>query len=74
MNKRIVLTLAAVSTVSLTITGCFKSKEERYAEKLDLGDKYLKELNYEEALASYQDALKIDEKQEAPLNRFCIIH
>lgn len=74
MNKKIILTLAAVSTVSLTITGCFKSKEERYAEKLDLGDKYLKELNYEEALASYQDALKIDEKQEAVYERLVSVY
>ena len=47
MGKKIIKTIAGIGALSLCLSGCFESKEERYAEKLNLGDKYLKAMNYE---------------------------
>ena len=74
MGKKIIKTIAGIGALSLCLSGCFESKEERYAEKLNLGDKYLKEMNYEDALANYQEAIKIDEKKREAYERMASVY
>lgn len=74
MKRKVLKTVVSAGVISLCLTGCFKSKEERYAEKLNLGDKYLKEMNYEDALASYQEAVKIDEKKKDAYERMASVY
>ena len=38
------------------------SKAHKIEDKLDLGEKYLEELKYEKAIATYKEVLKIDPK------------
>ena len=40
------------------------SKARRVEEQLDLGAKYLSELNYEQAIVAYEAVIKIDPKCE----------
>lgn len=74
MGKKIIKTIAGIGALSLCLSGCFESKEERYAEKLNLGDKYLKAMNYEDALANYQEAIKIDEKKREAYGRMASVY
>lgn len=74
MGKKVIKTIASIGALSLCLSGCFESKEERYAEKLNLGDKYLKEMNYEDAVANYQEAVKIDEKKREAYERMASVY
>ena len=51
--------LLSVLFVGLFLVGC-KSKADRAAEKVELGQKYLTELNYTEAVASFTEAIGLD--------------
>ena len=51
--------LAFVLAALLLFTAC-KSKAERVQEQLDLGQKYLTELNYTEAILAFTEAIEID--------------
>ena len=51
--------LALVLAALLLFTAC-KSKAERVQEQLDLGQKYLTELNYTEAILAFTEAIEID--------------
>lgn len=55
--------LGAFLTIILLLVGCGKSVAEQIQEQLDLGNKYLEELNYEEAIIAFTKAIQIDEKQ-----------
>ena len=39
------------------------SRADRYQERLSMGDKYLAEMNYEDAKICYRNAIRIDEKK-----------
>ena len=54
--KKNLKTVAAM-TLALVITACGAAKLE---DKLDLGKKYLEELNYDEAIAAFDEAIEID--------------
>lgn len=43
--------------------GCSKSPEEMISEQLSLGNKYLAEENYEEAIIAFEKVLELDPKQ-----------
>ncbi len=57
--------LAAVLTVMLLFTACSSgivriSKEAQVEEKLSLGQKYLNELNYEDAIIAFTETIELD--------------
>ena len=51
--------------VAGTITGCGKSVDKQIAEQLDLGNKYLTEADYEQAIVAFNKVIKLDEKNTA---------
>ena len=67
MNKKklIVLVSTILVVAILVVVGIFAlsgDEESRIADKLDMGEKYLEELEYEKALAMYEAVLDIDPK------------
>lgn len=44
------------------IAGCSKSIEQQIAQQLELGQKYLTEMNYEEAVVTFQKVIELDDK------------
>ena len=44
------------------LVGCGKSVEKRIAEQLELGEKYLTENNYEQAIVAFNKAIELDPK------------
>ena len=55
------VTLLMFILVLMLLTGC-KSKATRIQEQLDLGSKYMAELDYEGAIVALNKAIKIDPK------------
>lgn len=47
----------------MLLAACGKSVEAHWQEQYDLGEKYLSELNYDQALMAFSKAIEIDEKQ-----------
>ena len=58
--KRIKI-IFVIALVGILLIGC-KSKEIRVQEQLDLGSKYIAELDYESAIVALNKAIKIDPK------------
>ena len=58
--KRSSLRLLAVLLLALALFTACTSKAARAQEKIDLGQKYLTELNYTEAVASFTEAIELD--------------
>lgn len=67
-KKLIVITAAIVATVCIVAAAVIFSvgsgTEKRLAEQLDLAERYLSELDYEQAIAVYQVAIETDPKAE----------
>ena len=59
MAKRILLFLLCIAAL---LTACRESPETMKKKQLDLGQKYLEDRNYEEALLSFQLVLDLDSK------------
>ena len=53
---------AAALALMLALTAC-RSTADQLQEQLDLGQRYLQELNYTEAIAAFTKAIEIDPKQ-----------
>lgn len=49
--------------VALALAGCGRSAARRVQEQLALGQKYLTEENYEEAIIAFNKAIELDEKE-----------
>lgn len=47
----------------LMCTSCGKSLEEQVAEQLELGNRYLEEMDYEQAIVAFNKVIEIDAKQ-----------
>ena len=45
-----------------TTSACGRSINQQIKEQLELGQKYLAELNYEEAVIAFQKVIELDEK------------
>lgn len=54
------LRLLALALAALLLFTACKSKAERVQEQLDLGQRYLTELNYTEAIIAFTEAIEID--------------
>lgn len=48
--------------VTLSLVGCGKSVEEQVQEQIDLGNKYMGEMNYEQAIVAFTKAIGLDRK------------
>ena len=69
IKTRLVRLAATVLLVIMLFTAC-TSKAARAQERLELGQKYLTELNYTEAVASFTEAIELDpENIPAYMNR-----
>jgi len=66
LNKKLVFTaIAVIAVVLIAVLGTVASKSagaKKLEEQLSLGEKYLSELNYEQAIACYLAAIEIDPK------------
>lgn len=58
--NRYALRIAGIALLFLLLFTSCKSQAERLQEQLDLGQKYLTELNYTEAILAFTDAIEID--------------
>lgn len=58
--KTRLLRLAAMVLLAVTLLTACASKAARAQEKIDLGQKYLTELNYTEAVASFTEAIELN--------------
>lgn len=73
-NKKLIgiITLVAaiivITVVTVAVIVNSNSPERRIREQLDLGNKYLSELNYEQAIASFETILEIDPQNEEAIN------
>lgn len=54
-----------VLLVAVLLTGCGKSVKKQIAEQLELGNKYLAEANYEQAIVAFNKVIELDEKNTA---------
>lgn len=48
--------------VAVLLAGCGKSVEKQVAEQLELGNKYLAEASYEQAIVAFNKVIELDEK------------
>lgn len=48
--------------VLLLLVGCGKNAEQQIAEQLELGNKYLTEANYEQAIVAFNKVIELDPK------------
>lgn len=49
--------------LSVFLTGCLKSREQKINEQLELGQKYLLEEHYEEAIVAFTKVIQLEEKE-----------
>ena len=56
----IIAVLAIVATVIIALTISSSGKDRKLQEQLDLGEKYIDELDYEQAIVAYEAAIEID--------------
>lgn len=67
-NKKLIVILLSIITLVAAVAICFaiylnsNSLFGRLQQQLDLGYKYLEELNYEQAIAAFEAAIEIDPK------------
>ena len=65
MIRRLLMLGIVLLLVAGTITGCGKSVDKQIAEQLELGNKYLTEADYEQAIVAFNKVIKLDEKNTA---------
>ena len=67
MKKSVYNNLRRIGALFLLMTvllvGCGKSVEKHIAEQLELGNKYLTEANYEQAIVAFNKVIELDPKQ-----------
>ena len=49
--------------MAVLLAGCGKSVKKQIAEQLELGNKYLTEANYEQAIVAFNKVIELDPKQ-----------
>ncbi len=58
----IVLTMAALAVILAVLFTSFRKNAKTVTEYLDLGENYMDELNYEEAVVAFQEAIRLEPK------------
>jgi len=48
--------------IVMFLLACGKSIEKQIAEQMELGQKYLEEMNYEEAVVAFQKVIELDDR------------
>ena len=65
-NKKKIAGIGIISAIIVMLSSIFiyasVVKPQKYSEYIDLGNKYLLEENYEEAILAFEKAIKIDAK------------
>ncbi len=61
--KKVGRTVIVMITLIMILSGCAKSIEEQIAEQLELGQKYLLEENYEEAIVAFTKVIELEAKE-----------
>ena len=64
-NKGILIGIIIAAVIALVVAigfGIYNSPENRLFRQLDLGQKYLEEQNYEQAVVAFNEAIEIDNK------------
>ena len=61
--KRIRKLVLIVLLMTACLAGCGKSVEKQITEQLELGEKYLTESNYEQAIVAFNKVIELDPKQ-----------
>jgi len=64
-NKGIIIGIIIAAVIVLAVgigLGIYNSPENRMSRQLDLGQKYLEEQNYEQAVVAFNDAIEIDDR------------
>ncbi len=68
LSKKMVITIAAVFAVIVVVGASIilpkLAKAQKVNKQLDLGEKYIDELNYEQAIVSYLEVIEIDPKNK----------
>lgn len=68
----VILLLAAI--VAAVVFALQKKKEKDFKAEIDTGEKYLEELDYEQAETAYLAAIEVDPKQEEPYLKLAEIY
>ena len=67
-DKKMVMVIGVALLLSLIVAGIFvlvaNSNERKMTEQLEMGQKYLDEMDYEQAIVAYETAIEIDPKCE----------
>jgi len=64
-NKGILIGIIIAVVIALAVAigiGIYNSPENRLSRQLDLGQKYLEEQNYEQAIVAFNEAIEIDDR------------
>ena len=64
-NKGILIGIIIAAVIALAVGigfGIYNSPENRLSRQLDLGQKYLEEQNYEQAIVAFNEAIEIDDR------------
>ena len=56
------ITFLSLLLMPIVLLACGKSTEEQIAEQLELGQRYLAEMNYEEAVVAFQKVIELDDR------------
>ena len=60
--KQLVTIIGVMLVVLLWLTACGKSTEKLIAEQLELGNKYLTDGDYEQAIVAFNKVIELDPK------------
>ena len=65
-NKTFLLALITIAIIAIILVAIFlpKMKSNKLQQQLSLGEKYLQELDYENAIVAFEKAIMIDPKSE----------
>ena len=60
--KTVIRIIEIMIVISIILTSCAKSIEQQLSEQLELGQKYLEDGNYDQAVVVFEKAISIDPK------------